>query len=262
MAPLSILLLTALTLSPFCGSSRETPSPLESLIEARELTERACISGEKDLLYEARARFEALTSEEDLAAQALYFVAYVDSVLASRLGKKEKKEARGCIEHGIQHLKSALLQDPGSADAHAMLGMLYLQQADRAGLRGLSLARSARLAIETAVELDGRNPRVRMLQGVRLWNLPRLMGGSKKKARAKFEQALRLFAEVTDEADPRRPSWGHADAHVWNGVAAMDRGELEAARSSFRSALELRPGYVWVKDLQPALEALAGHSKR
>ena len=141
--------------------------------------------------------------------------------------------------------------------------MLYLQQADYAGFGGLSLARRARLSMEEALELDDRNPRVVMLQGVRQWNLPRLMGGSKKNGRTRFEEALRLFAGAPNERDPRLPAWGHADAHVWLGVAAMDRGDFGAARASFRAALELRPGYVWVEgELLPALETQAGRSKR
>nr|WP_279311490.1 tetratricopeptide repeat protein [Salinibacter ruber] len=55
------------------------------------------------------------------------------------------------------------------------------------------------------------------------------------------------------------PSWGHAEAHAWVGVAHMEAERYDPARTAFKTALDLNPDYGWVRSvLLPRLEQQAG----
>ncbi|MCS3785375.1 tetratricopeptide repeat protein [Salinibacter ruber] len=54
------------------------------------------------------------------------------------------------------------------------------------------------------------------------------------------------------------PSWGHAEAHAWVGVAHMEAERYDPARTAFETALDLNPDYGWVRSvLLPRLEKQA-----
>ena len=81
-----------------------------------------------------------------------------------------------------------------------------------------------------------------------------MFGGSKEKGLQGFQRAAELFAQE-DPVNPIHPVWGHSRTYAWLGIAYQDRGELELARAAFEKALEINPGFGWVKYvLLPELE--------
>ena len=107
-----------------------------------------------------------------------------------------------------------------------------------------------------AIELEPGNPRIILLKAIMDYNIPGILGGDKEHAIAELNRAASILLEEVVE-NPIMPSWGHDHAHARLGIAFMDQGELEKARSSFERALEINPDFGWVIDeLIPSLEEL------
>lgn len=64
--------------------------------------------------------------------------------------------------------------------------------------------------LDKAKKANPDNPRVYYLQGIPLFNRPKLYGGGKDKAKPYFEKAKELFAKQ-NTADITRPFWGEKD---------------------------------------------------
>jgi tetratricopeptide (TPR) repeat protein len=59
--------------------------------------------------------------------------------------------------------------------------------------------------------------------------------------------------------DPLMPSWGHAEAYAWIGLAHMEAERYDDARSAFQTALDLDSDFGWVQEvLLPRLNEQAG----
>ena len=64
--------------------------------------------------------------------------------------------------------------------------------------------------LEKAKAVNPNNPRVYYLEGVPVFNKPRVWGGGKSKAKPYFEKAAVLFA-AQDTTSIRKPFWGAAE---------------------------------------------------
>ena len=85
-----------------------------------------------------------------------------------------------------------------------------------------------------------------------------MFGGDKEQALEKFKKATRL-AEQESVNDPLKPSWGHAEAYAWIGIAHMNAERYDQARTAFEKALQINPDYGWVRyRLLPRLKKQAG----
>jgi hypothetical protein len=63
--------------------------------------------------------------------------------------------------------------------------------------------------LEEAKKMNPENPRIYMLEGQSLLYTPEAFGGSKTKAKEKFEESLKKFA-AEKPADKITPHWGEA----------------------------------------------------
>ena len=122
----------------------------------------------------------------------------------------------------------------------SVLGMQIVDdaQAMTLGMRsGNEMARARRLG--------PGNPRVRLLEGIAAFHTPEMWGGGHKAALTHFLAAIELFAE--DEPESPLPAWGHAEAYAWLGQAYAALNRVVEARDAYARALEVAPGYAWVR---------------
>ena len=163
---------------------------------------------------DARRAFEAAaTSDANNASAHLY------------LGRIALHETR--FEEAIRHLEKAVALEPSVAAHHAWLGRAYGQLAVRSGLRKkFSLAKRSRGALERAVELDPSDLEARswLIQFYLL--APRIVGGSRSKARA----------HATENA--KRSEFRGALARAW---IAEDRDKHDEAAREYRAAIASQP---------------------
>ncbi|MYG75286.1 MAG: tetratricopeptide repeat protein, partial [Acidobacteria bacterium] len=77
--------------------------------------------------------------------------------------------------------------------------------------------------------------------------------GNKEEARRNLEVAVARFAEGAPEG---AFWWGEPEAHAFLGLSYAREKEREQARTHYERALELEPGFDWVRDrLLPELDS-------
>jgi hypothetical protein len=91
--------------------------------------------------------------------------------------------------------------------------------------------------LRTALELEPRNPRVRLIEA-------QCMLGSEKEAGAMLGRLQALaqdFAAAPPSVD--RPDWGQAESLLWLGKLQAQAGDVIGARESLEHALVIAPDY-------------------
>lgn len=147
-------------------------------------------------------------------------------------------EAQSFLEHsiGIEPIP----------ESHALLssalGMRIVSDAD-----AMTLGMRSDNEMGQARRLGPRNPRVRLLEGIAAVHKPEMWGGGHQAALTHFQAAIELFAE--DEPETPLPAWGHAEAYAWLGQTHAAMGRVDEAREAYERALEVAPGYAWVRDV-------------
>ncbi len=234
--------------SPALGSAATDSLLRQVKTQIREATDE----GSLDSLKQARAWAKQATGG-DRAALAHYYAALADYRMSNRLPEDNEDRRERMIEDAIGHLKRATEINGTMADAWALLSGCYGQMMGMNPMQGMSLGPKANEAMKQAKTHGPNNPRVWIIDGTSDFYAPGMFGGDREQALKKFKKAARLAERETD--DPLMPSWGHAEAHAWVGVAHMDAERYDPARTAFETALDLNPDYGWVKQvLLPKLD--------
>jgi tetratricopeptide (TPR) repeat protein len=235
------------------------PAATDSLLRRIKTHIRAATDrGSVDSLKQARAWAKQATGGSEHQALAHYYAALADYRIVNRLPEDAEDRREQVLEDAIRHLKRATEINSTMADAWALLAGCYGRMMGMNPMRSMSLGPKSNEAMEKAKEHDPDNPRVWIIDGMSDFHTPSMFGGDKERALKKFEKAARL-AEQASVDDPLMPSWGHAEAHTWIGIAHMEVERYERARTAFETALDLNPDYKWVKHvLLPRLEKQTG----
>ncbi len=117
----------------------------------------------------------------------------------------------------------------------------------RIGLRPYKapfLGRKNQNFIEKALECDPLNPMFWLEKGNVYYHKPGMFGGSYEKASRYYKKAVSLFEDRQDEY----PQWLFLNALVWHGKALEADGKSSQARKAYRKALDVAPGFQWVKE--------------
>ena len=216
----------------------------------REATDKGSI----DSLRQARAWAKQATAGKRKAL-AHYYTALADFRMINQLPEDDEEQREQVTKDAISHLKRATEVDSAMADAWALLSGCYGQMMGMNPMQGMSLGPRANEAMEKAKQFGADHPRVWIVDGTSDFYTPSMFGGDKERALKKIKKAARL-AEQESPDDPLMPSWGHAEAHTWIGIAHMEAERYAKARTAFETALDLNPDYGWVKYvLLPELEA-------
>ena len=255
MAPF-VLFLSALFLAPTASTAQPAPDSL--LLRGKTILDAGTNRGSIDSLKQARALFKQATDSAEHRALAHYYAALADYRLANQLPDDAEDQKEPVLKDAIDHLKTATNLDPTLADAWALLSGCYGQRMGLDPMRGMSLGPKANDAMSNAKDLAPENPRVWIIDGTSDFFAPSMFGGDKERAFRKFTKAARL-AEKESVEDPLMPSWGHAEAHAWIGLAHMEAGRYEKAHTAFEDALDVNADFGWVKDvLLPKLKKHTG----
>jgi tetratricopeptide (TPR) repeat protein len=225
------------------------------LVDLIPRIEHAVIVGSVEELEQCRGRLRAIA--DDPAAgktwPVRYALAYVDWRLFPLLSARRDKRSGAFLQEARNTLTALIKEDPGNAEAHALLSTVYGQEIGSSFWRGITTGPKASSAIKTALRLAGENPRVALQAGVSALMTPGMFGGGLDKAEKELRRAEELFAH--QPGDQAWPNWGRLDVLAWMGQVLAKKGDLQGARSYYQRALTLQPDYGWVRDvLLPALE--------
>ncbi|HLH39381.1 MAG TPA: tetratricopeptide repeat protein [Bryobacteraceae bacterium] len=199
------------------------------LERARDAQDRAAL---ENMARQAAA--EAQKQPNDAAAQ--YKLALAESYVAEvAIEQRDKNQAHGAAEAGIEAARRAASMKPDDAEYHRILGTLCGQAVSSAGLQGLKYGRCAQEEVNKAVQLDPRSAMNYLSRGVGNYYLPPALGGGIQLAEKDFQKAMDL--------DPKL-----AEAHLWMGLALRKQNRNAEARKEFQRALELNPASAFTKE--------------
>ena len=174
-----------------------------------------------------------------------HYAGYALYRLATRILEGNPARARGMLEEAESFLERSMEIEP-IAESHALLASALGMRID-GPVSAMTLGRRSTVALTEAKLLGPRNPRVKLLEGLSVFHAPRMFGGGPNRALRHFLAAVDLFAD--DAPEPPLPAWGHAEAWAWIGQAHAAMGRMEEARGAYERALELEPGYMWVREV-------------
>lgn len=161
----------------------------------------------------------------------------------------EQGDPAGAAQHAEQAmtwLGRSVATQP-LAESHAIMASLIGQAIGAGKLDGMAGGQAIAQAEGAAMALGPNNPRVLLLQGISAWFTPAEYGGGHAEGRALVQRAIAAFA--SDRPAPGMPTWGHAEAHTWLGIMALEAGDKAGARTALRRALEIDPAYDWAKQM-------------
>ena len=220
--------------------------------------ERAYVQGNAPELLAVRADLAELLDTGLTGGQrsiTRYTVAYVNWRLFTIPDGVPADDRSALLDDAVDLLTRDLDADDGNAESHALLASVYGMQIDSAW-KGMTLGRRASRASARALELAPANPRVLLQDGVGKLHTPGMFGGGADRAEAMLLRALAAFR--TEPPDRPWPRWGRIDTYAWLGQISAERGDLAVARRYYQQALEVEPGFAWVRyALLPALEERA-----
>ena len=247
-----LLLATAVTLgAAAAGAGAPAPAAAQDL-DPQALAERlraglgeAGVSGDEDALGElvtfARRAVTAFPGD----ALLNHYMGYALYRIAARTLEADPDRARGMLEEAESFLEQSIEIEP-IAESHALVASVLGMRID-GPVSAMTLGRRSTAALAQASVLGPRNPRVRLLEGISVFHTPGMFGGGPDRALRHFLAAAELFAD--DAPEPPLPAWGHAEAWAWIGQAHAAMGRMEEARGAYERALELEPGFVWVREV-------------
>jgi len=233
----------------------QSPGTTALLDSLRPRREQAVVTGSWRALDCAigRLRAAAAASPNDAALQ--YDLGYALHRRGSALILDEQvKKARHLLEESERALERAV-ELGGGGGALALRGAVTGQLAGVSGILGaMRLGPRAFRLLDEAVERAPDDPRVALLNGITRLNAPKAFGGGPAKGEPELRRSITLFAEERSTAPA--PTWGHAYANIWLGIALHELERHDEARSALERALALAPGHVWVeRDLLPRLRS-------
>jgi len=224
-----------------------------------ERLERAYGLGDGPELLAVRADLGGLLDASLTESQrsiTRYTAAYVNWRLFTVPDGVPADDRAALLDDAVELLTRDLEVDDGNAESHALLASVYGMQIDSAW-KGMTLGRRASRASARARELAPGNPRVLLQDGVGKLHTPGMFGGGADRAEAMLLRAVAAFR--TEPRDRPWPRWGLMDTYACLGQINVERDDLAVARRYYEQALDLEPGFAWVRyALLPALEELEG----
>jgi tetratricopeptide (TPR) repeat protein len=161
------------------------------------------------------------------------------------------------IAHSAEdYLQKSISKKP-MAESFSLLTAIYGREIGADPSLGMTLGQEIGSAAATATATGPGNPRVFLVAGQGALFTPTEYGGGAALAERSLLQAVALFEK--DRPNAPLPSWGRGEAYAWLGQVYEKLGRKADAMAAYKKALEIEPGYSWVKHvLIPALEKGGG----
>jgi len=245
------------TTSSARAQSASTTAPAQQIQQGRTLMETVVTNPDSQKALRAHQLFveAARQSQDTQKALAHYYAAYANYRLGTIIFQENESRSQNQLEQAARQLKETLQIRPRLAEAHALLASVYGQLLQHVPERGSELGPKSARHMEQALNLAPDNPRVLLLKAISEFYTPEKWGGSKVKAHKRFRAATQAFEREAqpDSQTSRRanasldPTWGHAEAYAWLGLASLKLDQPMSAKRAFKNALEVNSEYSWVK---------------
>jgi tetratricopeptide (TPR) repeat protein len=181
----------------------------------------------------------------DIVVAHYGYVAYL-------IGAEREKTAAEYIDEAEKYLEQ--LKDHQQYQTHyeAMKGAFIAFKIGLNRSRAIWLGPRSMEHINRAVELDSSNPVAWVEKGNAEYHMPRVFGGSYKKAAQYFEKAVNHFEQ---QGNNYRNNWMYMNALAWLAQSFDKADKNNKAKTVYQKILALEPDFKWVKEeLYPAFK--------
>ncbi|MGD1961526.1 MAG: tetratricopeptide repeat protein [Fulvivirga sp.] len=218
--------------------------PVFSQSEADEMAYRAYLTTNKSLWKQlvktVQEKFDQDTSDENRYQLVLAQHGLLNGTMTDQdedLFDDYFKKAKG-------HLEELIDNGYREANSRALLSSIYGWEMGYSPWKGMFLGGKSSSNIEKATKVDGSSAIVWQIFGNSKLFTPRAFGGSISEAVEAYEKSVKLY-----EANPAltKSNWRYLDALAWLGQAYEQNNQLDEARKTYEKALEVEPGFGWVK---------------
>jgi hypothetical protein len=229
--------------------------PREKLLAAKKAAYDANFQNDEKGLRAAAAELDALATDRELGALALYYAGWTRwSLAAAQLQANEKEDAIASLGLSVEDLRKAVALLPENAPSQTQAEFQCQLASSLISLAVVDGTKMAQILPEVmkfqkqALELAPANPRVVMMDAGMVFNTPAQYGGSQEKGIERWLEAISLF-EAEKIEDPLQPDWGRALAYGWlaSTYLRMTPPRTAEAKEMANHALALRPDFWFVK---------------
>lgn len=216
--------------------------PRDELKAAMRQARDGDLQADWNKMMDARERFIALTSDEELSALAHYYVGYTNWRLSSLAFVAIGPGGQGpLLEQAVAALESALQKRPQFADAQALLATCLASWAFANPSRRDELIARVYTTWK-GLPADEGNPRVMLLRAMSRTFAPPPYG-DREKGLALWREAIAKFP--SDHPEPTMPDWGDVEAVAWLGGFHLFANEPQEAVVLLERAVKMRPDFWW-----------------
>lgn len=229
----------------------------EQFAEIRESIETAVDSLQPEILVKVNTKLTSLSDHENpqVRKYAYYYRGYTNYRLQSSFPNVSEDQKEKYLDEAVRMLKKAVSLDESFAEAQGLLASCYGIKAS-GFFAGMKYGPKSDATMKQAKSLAPKNPRVILLDAIGTLYKPSMFGGSTEGAIEGFKQAAELFNDGQPPND-FAPRWGNAEVYAWLGQGYVQAEKYKQARQAYQSALEVKPGYPWVKSLMIKLNQKA-----
>jgi hypothetical protein len=242
------------------GQSATDWSDIEGRIQYAYYTNDArALNGVLTLLTPKAVEGEAQAGGEDASTRS-YFRALTHYRLAQVLTTTKKSEARDAIDDCGDEVDSAV-----DALPRVQLGLDETDDNRQRRAEAYALGTACTLAgremssipfgggrigsrIDEAVRLEPKNPRVRLVEALAMFE----RAGKDAAAKAAALKSLRAVTVMFEQARAGAstiPEWGAAEAYAFLGRALFDQRDVVGAREALERSLLIAPDYAFARKL-------------
>src|SRR5260221_2806846 len=160
-------------------------------------------------MMDANNKFNLIAAKWDKEWAANYYAAYVKAYIS--LKEKDAKRRGQLLDEANKYLEKVNNINASGDESMILTGYVafarFLVDPPTRWKKYLDLMNAS---LEKAKKINPENPRIYYLEGIPVFNKPKIWGGGKNKAKPYFEKAKVLFAKE-DKTSILKPYWGEKE---------------------------------------------------
>ncbi len=197
---MGLIIALSMTMFTVCNSFANTPT-YETLMESALKKMKI----ENPNWSAIATDFETIMLENETEWLPLYYYALAKTNAINSIEGKRNKDA--LLDDAQLAIEKAIKLQPTESELFALQGNIYMMRIAVAPSRGMSHSNLVFKNLKKAKQLNENNPRVYVLYGIMLYNMPKQFGGGEMAAANWFYTAKEKF-ESFELMTNLHPNWG------------------------------------------------------
>lgn len=212
--------------------------------DAKEMAYQAYLTTNKSLWKELVVKMQSNFDQQKSLENRYQLVLAQHGLLQSTMVDQDEDLFDDYFKKTKSHLDELIDEEHEEGNARAILSAVYGWEMGYSSWKGMFLGGKSSSNIEKATKVDPTSPLVWQVYGSSKLFTPAAFGGSVQEAVKAYEKSVELY-----EANPglKKSNWHYLDAMAWLGQAYEKNGQLSQAKAIYEKALEVEPGFGWVK---------------